>query len=721
VPTAKAYEDPNVVAAVIKLQRAFRREHALMKEAIERRAKIRDKEEELLASGELQPSTLQLVRFLRYPFSKVNDPSMYSAMTGELFGLVVIITYFMSMYFHPTVFSDNPLLRAWGYNNACVAFDLPPARYVAGCGWCLIFYCTAEFAKRTIQRIVVENRIGKLKKHPRWLDNMFIFAHFGFAVVNATFMLCLFIPPTVSRKWHTRPFLAFMLFKWLSMYANLKEQSLEVDPRVRKLVQPKSFYFLYVYGALVAYLCIASEITYWHHEQYPDAGPFFPWWLSMGVDWSWQLCNFVASAYIPATPIVVDNHVFHPGTLESLQTKFGNKPHVHKTHTKKPWCSCCRRNKMPFPQEICLRPEELALGRDQMATIETLCAMFEKESGKALAKDPTMATDVTCGLTISVLKVKLTIDSRVEGLPPWLRQGLFAGQSTYDGFVRIHITGPGGARFSIRLEVPESMKVLDENENPKTKNGNHQIDLLMAEGLEQFFTPTPDSLRHIMNIAESGVGKLCDGKLSHLIRTLKGLGVAKKGCVNTEGITGKSYYSGTPFAVGRCCAKFGLLPKQSEPLSSSLMPGGVPGASMDGIEPEVATKMSESFLSTIKQAGANAKKGFQWDFCMQVGKRSQTHNLDEGDVAWDPATSPYVPVGTLTVFPEAAFSGGIAGQSGPPLYFNPWNQLDAHRPIGPFNLARYHIYRAHWKNRKAAGGGLQADRICPFLQSMGVA
>ena len=117
----------------------------------------------------------------------------------------------------------------------------------------------------------------------------------------------------------------------------------------------------------------------------------------------------------------------------------------------------------------------------------------------------------------------------------------------------------------------------------------------------------------------------------------------------------------------------------------------------------------------------DAKAGFEWDFCVQVGKRGHTHDLDEGDIECTRSCSPYVPVGKLTVFPEPAFSGGICGQSGPALFFNPWNQLEAHRPLGPFNLARYHIYHAHGKARKGAGGGMQADRICPFLQSMGVA
>eukprot|EP00932_Pfiesteria_piscicida_P009078 SRR837773.19724.p2 GENE.SRR837773.19724~~SRR837773.19724.p2 ORF type:complete len:140 (-),score=35.54 SRR837773.19724:43-417(-) len=113
-------------------------------------------------------------------------------------------------------------------------------------------------------------------------------------------------------------------------------------------------------------------------------------------------------------------------------------------------------------------------------------------------------------------------------------------------------------------------------------------------------------------------------------------------------------------------------------------------------------------------------ESFKWDFVMQAGKRHPTHSLEEGDVHWDTTVSPYRAVGTFTLLPEPGF-GGIEGHSGGALYFNPWNQLKAHRPVGALNRARLVAYRKHQEARREAGGGLQPDKVCPYLASLGVA
>lgn len=713
-PCKRPISDAELLAVVIKVQRAFRRELALAKEAEERRKHISNR---LIDSGELQPETFQVVRFLKYPFSKVHDPGMYNGMTGELFAIVTVISYFVTRAVHPEIFADNPLMQAWGYNNVCVAFDLPPAKYFAAISWTVIIYCVVEYAKATIHRIAMQNKEGKLKNHPRWLDNVFISCHLAYAISNGVFMLCFLIPPSESRQWHTRPFLGYMVFTWLSRWANLKEYSLEVDPRSKKLIQTSSWYYLYIYGAFTLYFVISAEITYWWHDHHPDSGPFFPWPLSMCADWGWMFLTGIGSKYLPATPLVIGEHVFHPGTLESLQTKFGKKKEQPKSHTHKPWCHCCK--KMAVPQDMALTPEELQSGREQMPSIENLAQLFGKQSHSHAQKDPTWQNNVDTGITITVLKCRLTIDERVEKMAHWHRFGLLKEKRSYDGFVRIHLTVNGAARFSIRLEVPNDLEVLDENESEKTKNGLRQIDILLAENFEQFFSPMPKALLHLMNIMENGAGHLCSGKLSHLVRTGRGWGKAKADLENTKGVTGKKYYSGLPYALGRGCCKFGLEPRQAEPLSPEYIPGGSSGATMADKEAEAASKYAQGLRDLLGQMDKGTKS-FDWDFVVQIGKRHHTHHLDEGDVHWDTTCSPYMPVGNFSVFPEPARAGGIEGEAGPALYFNPWNQLVDHRPIGALQLARYHVYREHWQSRKQAGGGLQKDLVCPFLQSVGL-
>lgn len=84
------------------------------------------------------------------------------------------------------------------------------------------------------------------------------------------------------------------------------------------------------------------------------------------------------------------------------------------------------------------------------------------------------------------------------------------------------------------------------------------------------------------------------------------------------------------------------------------------------------------------------------------------------DGPWDEAASPYVPVGTFSLLP------GPAILSDAPSKFSPWNQLQAHRPLGALNAARRHVYKAHREARLRAGSGKSQDRVCPFLAMMPV-
>lgn len=221
-------------------------------------------------------------------------------------------------------------------------------------------------------------------------------------------------------------------------------------------------------------------------------------------------------------------------------------------------------------------------------------------------------------------------------------------------------------------------------------------------------------------VQDPKISNLLTAPPSWLLRCLMGFNRAIKALDNTQGIFGKAYYSGLPFRLGNGACKFGLMPKQDDPLQGKAVPCQWPGASMTGKEEEVTAKYAEAMISKIQGlSGKRADESFQWNFCVQVGKCCPSHSLAEGDVCWDRTVSPYLPVGTLTILPEAAQAGGIADHDMPPLYFNPWNQLKAHRPVGALNLARLHVYKKHCQARKRAGGGMQPDLVCPFLKSVG--
>ena len=58
-------------------------------------------------------------------------PERYLEAAGECFILMIGVSWALTMAFNPDVTRDNKLLDRVGYNNMCVGFDSPPARYVA--------------------------------------------------------------------------------------------------------------------------------------------------------------------------------------------------------------------------------------------------------------------------------------------------------------------------------------------------------------------------------------------------------------------------------------------------------------------------------------------------------------------------------------------------------------------------------------------------------------
>lgn len=461
---------------------------------------------------------------------------------------------------------------------------------------------------------------------------------------------------------------------------------------------------------LSVYLIITAELTYWHHYEFPAAGPLFPWQLSFASDWSWMLCSGVSGIFVPKPVLFIGSKVLHPETLESLQTNFAAK--------NKPGHCCCCRKRAEKLGDLLFKPDEAARS-PQDPSIEPLADIFEEMSRDHLEKDPACTADPRRGLTVTVLKAMLTIDERVEQLAPWHRDGLFSSAGSYDAIVRINVTEHGGARLSIRLDVPESMEVLDECDTISTKAGFRQVDLLLAEGLEQFVAPSPATMLQLMQLVRApSLRALLDGP-NWLVRCILGFQRAVQGLDNSKGIVGKAYFSGLPFQLGSGTCKFGVMPRQQDPLREEHIPCQKPGASMTDKDEEVTAKYASAMVSKIQEASnTKVNETFEWDFALQVGKTHPSHSLTEADIPWDQTVSPYMAVGTLTIFPEPARVGGIAGEDVPPLYFNPWNQLKAHRPMGALNDARLRVYQKHAEARKRVGGGGQPDRVCPFLASL---
>ena len=689
--------------------------------------------------GELKRVRLWTLYWLSHPHSRFIDPIMYSGVFTEAFAIICLFCWVLMLVVAPETLDDNPLRARWGYNNVCVGFDLPPMRYFAAVGWVPIAGLHVEYARVVISRLMTLRTQERIKASQR-LFICLCGSHILFAFGACFFILCFCIPPTESVQWHTRPFAVYMLGKYFSTVALVIESCLETDPRFAKHLPYRAIEYVVAFGLPSLSLPILAELTYANYDAHgPGTPPLFPPAITFCLDWSWFVLQLFSPFFMPRHAVLIDQTVVHAETLDKVRTmtkawsKEADKSSLRRRH---PWGRSLQERLFPgLHHGVVDRAKHPSTGRPlpplQMAQdcapempecepIDRLADHFAEFGRKATEKDPSGASDLACGLTISVFRCRLEIDSRIGGLHPSVKDGLFEKPATYEGIVRINVTEHGGARCSLRINVPDTMKLLPEAEaRCFSEQGFHQMDLLLAEGLSQFVTPSPSSFLQLFDVICGGFSslpRLLRGPFS-FIRTIWGVVRAMRDLDNSTGVLGKAYYTGLPFKMGLGAAKFGLEPMQREDLSADQLPGGRPNKSMTGIEHEVAAKYALSMIDSLNATAASAQE-VQWEFVIQLARHHESHSLVEADSAWSQSASPYMPVGTLTLLPEPARVGGILGEA-EPIYFSPWNTIAAHRPLGAMNRARLEVYRRHREARLAQpAGGKQADRVCPFLEQM---
>lgn len=163
------------------------------------------------------------------------------------------------------------------------------------------------------------------------------------------------------------------------------------------------------------------------------------------------------------------------------------------------------------------------------------------------------------------------------------------------------------------------------------------------------------------------------------------------------------YWSTTPYRFGNRAVKYKLTP--------------IPP--LRGADLELATSgpehLSENFTRVMKTSAARFDLGVQ----LQVDPDKMP--IEDATVVWDEASSPFRSVATIELEPcdkdYKAFSSMVDG-----LDFNPWNTLEAHRPIGGMNRARKEIYRRSFDARHEANhrGKDDAAQVRDVRASLGL-
>ena len=326
-------------------------------------------------------------------------------------------------------------------------------------------------------------------------------------------------------------------------------------------------------------------------------------------------------------------------------------------------------------------------------------------------------------------QLEISEDDIKQNIPAELRTGLFEKPGTYDGICRFNTTTDSAARMSLRFNIPNSVggNVLEESAPSAYPSKFKQVDFLLAEELKEFPFQDYQDLSNLMGLKENFLGFLWSSlsRFGTTLSSVKNAKHAKEVINHSSGLVGKSYYGGLPFKIGTSSAmKWAMFPKQTHELKE------------DEKTTTEVEKAAISYTSSLKQwmDDNKDKGGAKWDFVIQIAKdggNDDDFNIEYGDAKWDETKSPYVKVGTLTIKSDDQeisrdtklnqfFHPNDTAEKSCPEYnavqFNPWNQLQAHQPLGPFNRARKAIYPIVSKMRRSYGNKEETPKLCPFLE-----
>ena len=93
---------------------------------------------------------LAIVTFIRsmHGTEQHIEPADYVKASGELIFIALGLSWAITAVARPDAIEDNPLKQLFGYNNPCVAWDVPPAIYPAASLYTLAIYCSIRYAVR---------------------------------------------------------------------------------------------------------------------------------------------------------------------------------------------------------------------------------------------------------------------------------------------------------------------------------------------------------------------------------------------------------------------------------------------------------------------------------------------------------------------------------------------------------------------------------------------
>jgi len=288
----------------------------------------------------------------------------------------------------------------------------------------------------------------------------------------------------------------------------------------------------------------------------------------------------------------------------------------------------------------------------------------------------------------------------LEGLPEFLRQGLFATPRTYPVVARLsHI--PGDLDDDREVSGPRglALKVIGV-EGPKLPGHEGEVtqDLLLDTGkvfnaigaktflaqiapVENIAPWTPQAVKGVISAVT-----LASNKALHVLG-------ADSAVLDFFGHPflhplGETYYSQAPLRYGDYIAKLSVTPDSPELAA-------LRGAKL---EPKDYDGLRTAVVEFFRTHPAEFVVGVQ--LCTSLERMP----VENANTEWPEAESPYQPVARLVLPAQDAYSPARQRSVDEQMAFSPAHGLVAHRPLGSLMRARMAVYEALGRARREENG-----------------
>ena len=284
----------------------------------------------------------------------------------------------------------------------------------------------------------------------------------------------------------------------------------------------------------------------------------------------------------------------------------------------------------------------------------------------------------------AILKARLNVH---EGLTRELAQGIFAAPRSYDAIIRL--SSAQGDIHSDKIPAPRGFatKVLGvQGERLLPELGGRNQDFLMVNfpvlafgtvgkykkmlALLEKNSHAPDLFQMVV----AGSARLAEDVVEALGgtpgATLQGL------ARNNDHMLGETFHTQATIRYGDYIAKLSLAPKSANVRALTSKP----------VQVDDFSTMRDVVVDYFRENGA------EYELRAQLCVDLKAMPVEDAAVLWDEAISPQVPIATFTIEPQDSASPARRIYGDDVLSFNPWNGVEAHRPLGSIMRVRKPAY-----------------------------